>query len=72
MKIAENDMITIHEDLAKYHAISPVYKSKEDIKWQVVKLDMNLFVNKIYKDQVKKKNGFVWGNNTITSVHWLH
>ena len=54
MRITENDIITIHEDLAKYHAISPGYKSKDDVKSLVVKLDTKLFGKKLYEDPVKK------------------
>ena len=54
MKITENDIISIHEDLAKYHPISPGYKSKDDVKSLVVKLDTKLFAKKLYEDPVKK------------------
>ena len=54
MKIAENDMITIHDDLAKYHAISPGYESKDNVKSLVVKLDTKLFGKRLYEDPVRK------------------
>lgn len=54
MRITENDIIRIHEDLEKLHSISKGFKSKEDIKSLVVKLDVKLFGKKLYKDHVKR------------------